>query len=366
MNAQHLYWRWAGWRFRPHRADFYDYLGTVMTQTDGRKSLLDILADDAARQGPRALRGRLSAHWAEQYRKQGGDLGSTFAGTLPRDDVSLIRVAQLAGSGALAAGLGDLASTARLLDQAYRGLLTTLVSAVVAVVVMLLVLALVPLLTVPSLQQTFQMVPADYWGPHTRRLFGLATLLQQYWPALLVATGPLALAVVASLARLTGTFRRWLDRRWLWRLYRDFHSIRFMALLAGLLRPQGGAGLSLRDALLAQWSGANRWLRWHLQAMVERVDDGWAGADTFDTGLLDRDLLGFLGDMIEVHGIDEGVARTGARIERQWLGALLRRAHRLRWLLLGVAVATVLAVMFWHYAVIDELRRGMQAVFATG
>lgn len=366
MSPSSMVRQWQVLRFRAQRADFYEYLGTLMTQTDGRKSLLDILADDARRQGRGSVRGQLSAHWAERYRTAGGDLGSTFAGDLPRDDIALIRVAQLAGSRALASGLEDLARTVRLLDEARRGMIATLLSALVACAVMLGVLALVPLATVPSLQQTFRMVPEEYLGVHTRRLYALAATLEVHWPWVLGLGALIVVLVVVSLPNYTGPGRHWLDRRSIWRLYRDFHSIRFLALLTGLLRPRGGAGMSLRDALLAQWAGANRWLRSHLQGMVERVDDGVSGAEVFATGLLDRDIYGFLSDMVEVHGIDEAVARTGTRIEQQWLGSLLRRATRLRWFLLGVAVVTVLALMFWHYAVIDELRRAMQAVFAAG
>src|SRR5690625_2303083 len=105
MSPSSMVRQWHVLRFRAQRADFYEYLGTLMTQTDGRKSLLDILADDARRQGRGSVRGQLSAHWAERYRTAGGDLGSTFAGDLPRDDIALIRVAQLAGSRALASGL---------------------------------------------------------------------------------------------------------------------------------------------------------------------------------------------------------------------------------------------------------------------
>ncbi len=352
-------------RFRGRRADYYEYLAALMEQGEGRKTLRDIFDDDARRYGSRTVRGGLSALWAHRYRESGGDLQQTFAGTLPQDDVALLRAAQLAGAGALTGSLQDVADTARLLDRARSAFLATMAAAAAACCAMFLVLLATPLYTVPQLQKTFQVVPPQYWGSRTRGLYGLAEMLRDHLPLAFCAVA-LGLALLFwSLPNLTGRLRSWLDSWLVWRLYRDFHSIRFLALLSTMVRQRANVGTPLRDALLAQLPGASAWKSWHLNRMLVLLDEGVVGAETFRTGLLDRETGWFLADMISVHGVDAGLARTRQRLASRVIVDVMRRALVLRWTLLLLAVAVLLLMTFWHFSVIDELRRALQSYYAA-
>lgn len=355
---------WLRRAFHGRRADYYEYLAALLVQGDGRKTLRDIFDDDAHRYGRGSVRGRLAALWAQRYRDHGGDLGRTFDGSLPADDVALVRAAQLAGAGALGAALADVAATVRLLERAQAAVLATLFAAALAVLVCAATLAAVPLYTVPTLHATFQVVPEAYWGERTRGLFGLADALRASLPLLAGGLALVAGLAAWSLPGLTGRLRRRLDGVFIWRIYRDFHGIRFLALLGTMLRRRGNVATPLRDALLAQMPGATAWKAWHLNRMLERLDDGVVGADTFATGMIERETAWFLADMVAIHGLDLGLARTRERIETSLLGRVVRRAVALRWVLLGGAVAALLGIVFWHYAVIDELRRAMQTYYA--
>jgi len=352
-------------QFRAQRADYYEYLGSLMEQGDGRKTLHDIFEDDARRYGRRSVRGRLSARWAERFRESGGNLEQTFQGSLPNDDIALLRASQLAGAGALATSLHDVAGTARLLDRAKSGFLTTMMAAGIACCAMLLMLVATPLYTVPQLRRTFAVVPAEYWGKSTRALFGLADLLQANLGLALIGLALLVGLSAWSLPSLTGALRRRLDEWSIWRLYRDFHSIRFLALLGTMARQRGNVATPLRDALLAQMPGASAWKAWHLNRMLLLLDDGVVGAETFDTGLLDRETQWFLADMMAIHGVDAGLARTRQRIEGRIIVDVLRRALVLRWTILLFAVGALIGMTLWHFSVIDELRRAMQAYYAA-
>lgn len=358
--------RWAAWRFRGRRADYYGYLGALLTDLDGRRSLRDVFETDARRYGPRHPRGRLSAHWMRRFADSGADLGETFAGTLPAEDIAMLRAAQLAGAGALGQALVDVAATVRLLDAARRGVMGALAGAVVALVVLVVVLLAVPLHTVPTLQAAFAGVPADLQGTRTQALFALADGVQRYLVVVIAAAIGLAVAIGASFAHYIGPGRQTLDRWLWWRVYRDFHGIRFLALLATLVAPRGNVATPLREALLAQLPGANRWKAWHLNHMLERLDDGVVGARTFDTGLLDVETHWFLDDMVAVHGVTAGLLRTRERIETRLLGQVLRRALALRWAALGSVLSALFGLVFWHYAVVDELRRALQAAQSMG
>src|SRR5690606_312134 len=121
--------------------------------------------------------------------------------------------------------------------------------------------------------------------------------------------------VVWTLPNLTGRWRQRLEPHLVWRLYRDFHCVRFLALLSVMVRRRGNVATPLRDALLAQLPGSSPWKAWHLHRMLLRVDDGVVGADTLRTGMLDSETAWFLSDMMAIHGVDRGLARARERIE---------------------------------------------------
>ncbi|MCD0501901.1 general secretion pathway protein [Bordetella petrii] len=352
-------------RFRRQRADYYDYLADLIEGLQGRKTLRDMFDDDARRYGARTVRGRLARRWSQRYQESGGDLATAWSGAVPDEELQLVGAAQYAGGNALATALRELASATRLIRQAGDILWATMAAGLAALMVALGVLCAVPTFTVPRLQQVFQAVPADYYGPLARGLYALADSLRDwlfFWVALVA--GGVGLAAW-SLPMFTGPVRARLDLLFPWRLYRDFHAIRFLAILAVLLRQRGNIDTRLRQALTTQAWHAKPWLAWHIGEMLARVEQGIVGADTFDTGLFDRVTVWFMADMMAARGVESGVAQARLRIETRTLVHVRRQALALRWAMLLGAVATVLALALWHYGVIDELRRALTNWYAS-
>ena len=350
---------WAARSFRAHRADYYEDLADLMDAAQGRKTLRDMFRDDAVRYGPSTVRGFLSSHWASAFQEAGGDLYQTWRGTLPDDDVGLLHAAQQAGGTALCQTLRDLARVVRLLEKARRETVVTLAAGIAACLVLLLLLMAVPVYTVPQLLRTFGEVPEAYYGSMTRALLGLADAVRSGGPVLLVMTACLGWTMHWSLRNLTGPIRTWLDEIGIWRLYRDFQAMRFLAMLAVLIKPGGHAVPRLRDAVRQLLGVGSPWHAWHLARMLDRLDTGVAGAETFNTGMIDRETWWFLADMIATRGMDEGMQLTRARLESHALRAVSARAQVLRWLMLLTALAVLLSLAFWHYGVVDEMRRAL-------
>lgn len=357
--------RCDAWRFRAQRADYYAYLAHLLADVDGRKTLHDVFEDDVYRYGHATVRGRLAAYWLERYRQTGGDLQGTWEDTLPESEVALLRAAQHAGAGALPATLRDLARAAQLIEKTRAVLIGTTAAGVAACAVAIALLGAIPWLTVPKLQQVFQSVPFEYHGGLTRALWRTSALLKMLGlPLTLLATvGSVALGL--SLSRAVGPWRVVFDRIGIGRLYRDVQCIRFLAMLAILLRQHVGADARLRDALLAYRYGARPWLAWHVDLMLARLDAGTSGVDVFDTGLIDRETWWYLSDLILARGFAMALSLARDRVESHVMRRVVTHAAVLRWTLLLGSLALILGVAFWHYAVIDELRRAMTQFHAT-
>lgn len=357
--------RWDAWRFQRGRADYYEYLADLIHGLQGRKTLRDLFEDDARRYGAGTVRGRLTAYWARAYQDSGGSLSLAWAKTMTASECMLIAAAQAAGGGALSLALRDLSHAARLLAKAQTALFSTLVAGVAAVLVAVLLICAVPFFSVPRLQHVFQTLPGEYYGVLTKALFGMAQALDRWLPFSLVCVAGGAGIVLWSLPNLTGRLRQKLDSASLWRLYRDFHAIRFLAMLSVLVRQRGNIDTRLRQALVAQGLGATPWFAAHVREMVWRVDAGIVGAETFDTGLLDREIWWFMSDMMASNGVEEGLLQVRERIESSTLNRVCRQAQVLRWGLLLAAVSTVIGLALWHYSVIDELRRALISFYAS-
>jgi len=349
-------------RFGPARADYYEFLSALMEGARGRHTLRDIFDRDARRYAG-TVRGRLSSAWSRDYQAAGGDLYATWFGCFPAGELAIIRVAQLAGNESLVRTLHDLAHALRLSRRSRHVVWITVWSGVLSLCVLMATVLAVPQFTAPRLAEVFGTLPPEYFGTWTRALFAFAAMVQAVWPPIFAALFLCAAALCWSIPNLTGAFRRRLDQVSIWKIHRCLSALRFMSVLTVVLQRQGAT--QLRSAVAMLCAGASPWMRGHLDDMLSRIDHGLVGADTFDTGLLDRELYWYLQDMTDARGLVHGLALVRDHLGGSVLAQVTRQAQTLRWLLLACCVAGMLALALWHYAVIDELRRSLMIFYAS-
>jgi type II secretory pathway component PulF len=354
-----------GWRFGAARADYYDYLSVLLLGQQGGRTLKEIFEADARRYGCGSVRGRLSQRWLQAYQAAGGDLYAAWTGSFPQAELSLIRAAQALGNAALVRTLGELSEVLRLQRQTRGILAATLWAAVLAVLAVLAMLLAIPGFTVPSLLQTFSSVPAQYHGRLTLSLLYWSDVIRAHWPFLAVLAAGAAGLVLWSLPNASGPTRRWLDRHAVWRVYRYIHALRLLSLLAILLGRGDAGAVQLKTALFLLKGGASVWQEAQVDSMLARIDSGLAGAETFDTGLLDQEQFWFLSDMVMARGLHAGLALAADRLRTHVLVTVARQALVLRWCLLLTSLLCLLGLSAWHYAVIDELRRSLMLFHAS-
>lgn len=356
--------QFAAWQFRRWRADYYLYLSDMIHLTDGSKTLSGIFREDAARHSGQGARGVLSSEWSRRFPLCGGDLFSTWSGTLPDVEIAVVREAQYAGVGALPIALARLAHIVRLIDDSAREFIGTILVALIAMLVAMLSVLVIPFFSADHIAAAFSFLKPQFQGSLARRFFSLSSWLGAYWWIMPLSAGLIAIGVKQSLTVTTGGLRHWLDGFGVWRLYRVLQSIRFLSLLSLLLKQRGHLGTRLREALATQRKGATPWLRWHLDLMVARLDAGMPAKLAMNTGLIDRQTWWYFTDMVQAAGLDEGMERTRLHLETQAVGRLRRQALTLRWLLLIGSMLIVMAVGLLHYRVIDELRQSLSLQFA--
>lgn len=345
--------------FRGERAEYYEYLADLIDTTGGGKTFQSIFQDDASRYSLSTSRGMLSRLWLARFPQSGGDLFSTWSGTLPLEDLLAIQSAQYAGAQALTKTLRQLAGVVRLVDQA-RGLLwTTAFVGIAGLVVASVSIVSIPLFTVRQLKKVFAAVPSDYFLVWTKALFSTSEILGEIWPLLLAIFIISVWALAWSFSNWTGGLRKFADTVGPWAFYRRVQTIRFVALLIVTLSPGGSQSARLRNAIALQIQGATPWFASHLYLMVKRLELGGDAADALDTGLIDPEIWWYFTDLARTLGLDEALVRTRFRTEVHALRKIKTQAQYLRWFSLLLALSIVLVIAFWHVQVFEELRQAL-------
>lgn len=349
----------AAYLFRTQRADYYEYLADVMDSTAGAKTLQNIFYDDVSRYAATSPRGVLSRVWLERFPQAGGDLFSTWSGTLPLEDLLAIQSAQYSGSQALTKTLRQLAGVVNLIDGAQSSLVTTALAGLAGLFIAFGSVLSIPFFSAKQLQQVFSAVPPENFSGWTKALFATADFLSVIWPFVSVGLILCALLVLWSFASWTGSLRSVADKFGPWAFYRRVQTVRFVSLLAVTLTPGGSQGARLRDAIALQMQGATPWFAGHLHAMVTRLDLGANATDALETGLIDLEIWWYFTDLIQTLGLDEALHRARLRTERYALKRIQTQAVYLRWGALLFSLMIVLGIAFWHAQVFEELRQGL-------
>jgi hypothetical protein len=69
--------------------------------------------------------------------------------------------------------------------------------------------------------------------------------------------------------------------------------------------------------------------------------------------------------MVASRGLHVGLSTAVGRLRQDALAVAMRQASAWRWILLLGSASSMLGLGFWHYAVIDELRRALMLLYAS-
>lgn len=341
--------------FKNNRHEYYEFLSMIMIESMGRKTILDIFRDDATRYGKSNPRGVLSDHWARKI-EESGDLAQTFKGTLPDEDVNFIASLQAAGGGILESGLIDLSNLIKVQKRLGAILKRFAIMVGFAIILITAMLFAIGYHLAPEVQGSFSAIDPVYYKSASKRFFGLAEFMRERGHYYLI----LVLLIVASMPFIlrwfTGPMRRWLDKFGVFHLYRSVQSIRFMLSLSTLIQPRlGSESISLPKAISILNRGESKWMKWHMDQMMVRMDEADIGPETFDTGLFDKEVIWYLMDMASVSGLDTALQKSKVRLEAHTIDALDKKTKIISWTILVSVVLSMIGIYLWVISVIMEM-----------
>ncbi|WP_025139627.1 hypothetical protein [Achromobacter sp. DH1f] len=354
--------------FQSRRADFYEGLCDKMEATAGKKTLQNILQDDCERNGGvTTTRGYLSDYLATRLVTDGqGKLSETLRDIVPDEDVMILAVAEMAGPGALEQCLRDLTDYTRLLDRVKSAFTWTILAGGITLLMFVGMLFVIAYGTYPRLADVFGSLPLDMWRGAASSLRRTALFLQGNLVLILGLSGVIVYLLHWSLRNFVGPWREKVEDQFIWRVFRDFQSIRFLMTLAVILKPRQGNTINMRDGILLLDEPRNPWLSWHIQKMLAKIEEEHlTGAETFDTGILPKSLYHTLADVCVSHGVDVGLQRTRRQVEVRVLGDVAKRATVAKWTMFAISIAGLIGIAMWHFSAIENLKRALQLFYMS-
>lgn len=360
--------RAAARSFRRQRAKYYEYMASILEASKGGMKILDLFEKEAARYENQP-RGVLAAYWTQVYSENGSNLAATWQGTLPDDEVGIIRIAQDAGDGALLSALRDISRIAQLTDKVKSAVWGTLAAAIFGIAIAAFMLTVFPMISSDKLRESYSFIPLDRWGVKGQALVNHAERMKSIGLYILIVLGMGFVYVQWTINNTIGPIREWLDRKVvLYRTVRDIKGALFLSTMATLTRRRGNVMFTLRESLSTfAMSSRSPWLRWRVEQIIEGIDQtGAVGTDAFNTNLLSQEMFYYLRDTQEARGFSEGFEETGKYVEGIVISNVLGRMTIYRWALLLLAVAAVVGVMGWQFAVIYEMKGAMQSYYTSG
>lgn len=304
----------------------------------------------------------LSAYWLTAFAKKDGKLSETFAGTLPKEDVMMIRILETrGGDNVLEEGLKEMSANALLIQKAMGMLYSAMVRVALPLLVLVGIFVMIPTFTVPELKANFSTVPPANYPAAAKNLFALSDFLSGnaylVVGALLAALG----GIIWSLAHLRGPARPIFDKYLvIWGIYRDFQAIKFLTGLSLILQKRNNESSRLKDALGLLANGASPWLTYQIEQMHQGIQDSDDDQDIFDIDIYGRDMKFYLQDLILSRGLDDALVYIRPRLE----GSLLKTMGiRASWMSAILLILTSIVGVYVYQMHNDAAMGLQQAMF---
>lgn len=274
--------------------------------------------------------------------KQETSVAAVFEGLVPNSELSVITAAEKSGS--LSEGFFTLVSIIKYNDELRKKIIGALIFPLIMITLSLIVIAGYSLKVFPAFAS---VVPINKWPGVTQSLyhFGVA-LYEGLWLKILIGFVLLVILIRFAMANMKGTMRNKVcDRIMPFSTYRQLTSSIFLNNLSLML----SNSIPLTDALTIIQLNANRWLKWHIFAMLEEMAHGINYGKALDTGLMGPEELlniSLYADLPSFNEVLLSVSERSREHIQEYIKKLAGLLKNLATLVLGGSVVWVFVALF--------------------
>ncbi len=282
--------------------------------------------------------------------KQETSVSAVFSGMVPNTELSVITAAEKSGS--LADGFLTLVSVIQYNEEIRKKIMGALMFPLIMISISLVVIAGYAMKVFPAFAS---VVPVDKWPGVTQNLYNFGTALYNgLWVKILIGFILLVITIKMAMANLNGPLRnKVLDRVLPFSTYRQLASSIFLNNLSLML----SNNIPLTDSLAIIRLNANRWLRWHLDVMIDNMAKGMHYSKALSSGLMGTEELLNISLYAELPSFNEVLLAVSDRAReriQEYIKKLAALLKNLATVILGGCVIWVFVSLF---ALMDTLSK---------
>lgn len=269
----------------------------------------------------------------------GGSLRELMLGIAPTSDMMLLSAVDDAGD-SKAEALERAADAVDFQIRSFKTLMTSLATPVIA----LPMVGILCIITSDIIASIARDAPASIWVGFNGFVRILAEIINAHWGKVLMAIMAFVVVIVVSLPRWIGRNRLKLDNLPGFSLYRDYNAAVVLSAMSMMI----GSGKTMKQALEDLRLNATPWLRWHLQRVINSLDDNPTDyMAAFSRGLMPLSVRARLNSLLDSSkSFDVALVALGTSEVKRLEGAVKVSAETVNWTLTGalLALAVVLSI----------------------
>lgn len=269
----------------------------------------------------------------------GASLRELMYGIAPVSDMMLLSAVDDAGEGKAEA----LERAAEAVDFQIRSFKTLMISLATPAIALPLVGALC-IITSEIIASIARDAPASVWVGFNGFVRVIAEFINAHWGKVFLGIVATVAFVIWQLPRWTGPNRVKADGLPGFSLYRDYNAAVVLSAMSMMI----GSGKTMKQALEDLRLNATPWLRWHLQRVINSLDDNPTDyMAAFSRGLMPLSVRARLNSLLDSSkSFDVALVALGTSEVKRLEGAVKVSAETVNWTLTGalVALAVVLSI----------------------
>ncbi|ECJ3936189.1 type II secretion protein F [Salmonella enterica] len=282
--------------------------------------------------------------------KQETSVASVFSGLVPDSELSVITAAEKSGS--LADGYLTLVSVIHYNDELRKKIIGALVFPLIMISLSLVVIAGYSQKVFPAFAS---VVPVEKWPGVTQNLYNFGTALYGgLWLKILIGFIVAVILIRFMMANFSGALRnKMVDKILPFSTYRQLTSSIFLNNLSLML----SNNIPLTDALSIIRLNASRWLRWHLDVMIDNMAKGTHYSKALDSGLMGTEELlniSLYAELPSFNDVLRSVSERSRERIQEYIKKLSGLLKNLATVILGGCVIWVFTALF---ALMDTLSK---------
>lgn len=207
---------------------------------------------------------------------------------------------------------------------------------------------------IPQLTKVF---PPERWPETGRNLYALTEIVNNHGGKLVFAGVFLIVTFFHILTNVVGPTRRKLDDYFPFNLVRAYNGALTIISISVLM----GAGLSLNESLKQVAASSGKWVRWHMNAVLSRLNflSGSPG-QAFDTGLLPLKILNRVVDRAERSDFGSALRLLGNTIMRDVADEIKTKSKIANIVMLLIAGGLLAFMMFGFLDTVYSIQDAMK------